>query len=180
MTAGIAYQLGATDAPEAYDAHAASSSASAAWGVLLGLSPDHEAAPQSLPASWVAELRRAERGSWITRFASQLQRFRALPHGWDTYEAPPPSTEALEVAETTLEALWRLQIKPNSIAPMSEGGVVVSFRGVGGRVSIECFNSGEAVVAVVPREGAPSVWETEGTLFEVMQRLGEVSRLLQA
>lgn len=129
-----------------------------------------------LATLWIEESRREKANSWITRFSTELRRFRDLPGDWSGHGAAAPNNAAIVEASAVLEILWsEFHIKPARIAPSLDEGVLISILGAHGRATIECFNSGE-IVASVTRQGEESiVWEVENDRAELC---GEMAKLV--
>ena len=102
---------------------------------------------------------------WVTRFQRELADLRQLESGWDSYDSPPPGSDAIALAAEFLDMLWRIDdaFRPSRIAPSVDGGVVVSFLRDDVRANIEFFDSGEIAAAVAQPGHDVRVWEVENT-----------------
>ncbi|MGA8089463.1 MAG: hypothetical protein WCA10_19475 [Terracidiphilus sp.] len=77
-------------------------------------------------------------------FAKQLDGLCNLAEGWDGYDAPKPSPQAIKVARTILERMQEELVKPYWISASADGGVAFSFMAPGDRrAQIEVLNNGE-------------------------------------
>lgn len=107
-----------------------------------------------VPAHWLSEIA-PETRSWITRFTTELRRFGDLSRDWNSYGAEPPNQNAISSCTTVLEYLWDIGIKPSRIGPLADGGVFTSVVLAGGRLDVDCYNSGESSVRI-RRTGEPT------------------------
>lgn len=90
-----------------------------------------------------------------------------LERNWDSYEAEPISPKAISLAKTVvcrsiaaLERHGAKNVYPFAIAPLSDGGVQVEWRGTAGFVEIEIGPSG-ALSALVGRGSHSSLADEE-------------------
>ena len=114
---------------------------------------------------------------WLARFNSELDRISCLEEGWNGYESPRPSRQAVEQARRFLDTVASHGMKPSRIAPSVDGGVVVSFLRGAIRANLEFF--GEETAAAIVREGEPPrVWEVVAE-EEIEAALGEIREVLQ-
>ncbi len=113
---------------------------------------------------------------------ARLDHLGGLTRNWDSYDAAPISPKAISLTRTVLcrsiAALERhgaQNIYPFAIAPLSDGGVQVEWRGTAGFVEIEIGPSG-ALSALVGRGSHSSPAGEERTSVS----LGDVAELLVA
>lgn len=90
---------------------------------------------------------------------SQLDSFRLLQRGWDSYDAEPPNEAAIANARRILQCLWsKPTTAPFRLVPSVEGGVGIVFSGAGKKYAdMECFNDGE-ILAITSEGSEPTVW----------------------
>jgi len=82
--------------------------------------------------------------SEFASFAKQLDGLSSLTEGWDGYNAPRPSPQAIEEAQTILQGMQEELVKPYWVSASADGGVAFSFASPGNRrAQIEVLNSGE-------------------------------------
>jgi hypothetical protein len=95
----------------------------------------------------LAKLREGQVKALNSRFAPldlQLDSLVNLNHGWDGYDAPPPTRQTLSVAREILGKLQGILVMPQRISPSADGGVAFSFKASGNRrAQIEVLNNGE-------------------------------------
>jgi hypothetical protein len=142
----------------------------AAPPVLADYNPDARAAkPPVEPGcdDWIVQERYfspfldQERAAQI----ATLESFRTLEHGWDSYNAEPPSDTAIANARHILHVLWSSETAPpvRQVSPSVEGGVAIVFTGQQKKYAdIECFNSGNILAITSDGTTEPSVWTLNG------------------
>lgn len=80
----------------------------------------------------------------FTPLLKQLDQLKGLAAGWDGYDAPTPSADALGAARTLLHQMQNELLRPQRISPSAEGGVAFTFAATNDRrAQIELLNSGE-------------------------------------
>ena len=76
--------------------------------------------------------------------AEQLDELNNLAVGWDGYDAPKPSPEAIDEARFVLVKMQQELVKPFWVSASADGGVAFSFVASGDRrAQIEILNNGE-------------------------------------
>ncbi len=107
----------------------------------------------------------------------QLDAFRKLAYGWDSYKAEPPSETALANARRVLHCAWCSDIGSLRLSPSVEGGVGIIFAGPEKRYAdIECFNDGEILAITSESASEPSVWslgDEPGSIRKAIERIGK-------
>jgi hypothetical protein len=74
----------------------------------------------------------------------QLDGLGNLEWGWDGYDAPKPSPEAIDAARSILEKMQGELVKPVWISASADGGVAFTFAAGGiRRAQVEVLNNGE-------------------------------------
>ncbi len=63
----------------------------------------------------------------IGRFRDELTKLTKLKKNWDTYESPPPNKIAITNGDSFLTICEEMNVCPNRVAPISDGGVCLSF-----------------------------------------------------
>lgn len=101
---------------------------------------------------------------WLDEETTRLRELGALENNWDTYGSPAPNGRALGTAAKALQQLHSLKVRPDRLAPSTEGGVVISFFEGQRYADIEFFNSGE-IAAIVSDTNDRDVWEA--TVIEI-------------
>lgn len=95
----------------------------------------------------LAELREGQVKALNSRFAPldrQLDSLSELHKGWDGYDAPSPTPQALSEARAVLGRLQRTLVTPQRVSASADGGVAFSFKASGNRrAQIEVLNTGE-------------------------------------
>jgi hypothetical protein len=109
---------------------------------------------------------------------SQLDSFRLLRTGWDSYDAEPPNEAAIANARRILQCLWsRPTSAPFRLVPSVEGGVGIVFSGGGKKYAdMECFNDGE-ILAITSEGSEPTVW-TIGEEADSVRKAIEILEVL--
>jgi hypothetical protein len=103
-----------------------------------------------------------------------------LSPNWDTYEAEPPSTEAMNLARELLVLAEREKFLPTDAVASAEGGVALSFT-VGDRYAdIECLNSGEILAVTVVGQQEPYVWEVKKNAFAFADAVKQIRNHFRA
>ncbi len=104
----------------------------------------------------------------INKLFSVCEKLCELPKGWDSYEAEPPSSLAVETSKSVLELLLNeYGPSPQKISPSVEGGVGIIYTCGRKYVDIECSNSGEIVLGASDGHGNIKVDE-----FDLDQKQG--------
>ena len=82
--------------------------------------------------------------SEFATFAKQLDGLSNLAEGWDGYNAPKPSRQAIDEAKAILQGMQEELVKPYWISASADGGVAFLFASPGNkRAQIEILNNGE-------------------------------------
>lgn len=110
---------------------------------------------------------------WFAQSKSKVDDMRTLEHGWDGYQADPPSTATIEKARMFLQALYRMNLKPNRIAASAEGGITLAFYSLNKYSDVEILNSGEVLAVTSSSDGNPKVWEVESD-EQIKATLGKI------
>jgi hypothetical protein len=92
---------------------------------------------------------------------AELVQFDAFRPGWDGWDAPVPNASSKFWAARVLEGLSVANKKPRHVMACPDGGVTIVLGGEKS-VRIECFNSGEIVVAKSAGPGTTTVDEFIG------------------
>ena len=116
------------------------------------------------------------RGEPWSSLAIQLRNLRALRLNWERADIPMPSVEAVDIAESILSHAEELGVAPRSLGPSVEGGVGISFCGVGLYGDIECLNDGAAFVVRSGKGRAPIVEQFVPRTEAIEQVLVELKR----
>ena len=106
---------------------------------------------------------RADEATLPDELTSRLDHLGALERNWDSYGAEPISTKAIDVAKVVLcRSIAALRqrgsknVYPFAIAPVSDGGVQLEWRGRAGFLEIEIAPSGTLSALVSKGESHPS------------------------
>ncbi|MEW6236938.1 MAG: hypothetical protein AB1656_16260 [Candidatus Omnitrophota bacterium] len=90
---------------------------------------------------------------------NKCESFQNLKAGWDSYDAEPPNSIAINNAKTVLTYLSGSDLKPSRIAPSVEGGVGIIFTQDCKYLGIECLNSNEILLGYSDGKGRIEVRE---------------------
>lgn len=92
----------------------------------------------------------------------KLQMLERVKQGWDSYDAEPPSSEAIRRAKDFLRLFRATLLTPSKVLPSGEGGVALSFYYENGRDAyIEFLNDGESQAVLYTRSGELHEYEVE-------------------
>lgn len=95
----------------------------------------------------------------------ELDRLTELSEGWDGYDAPVPSCQAVEEAREILRLMQQELIRPQWISASAEGGVAFSFAASGDRrAQIEILNDSEKFAHLYDLHGNSYTEEWKGNL----------------
>jgi hypothetical protein len=95
----------------------------------------------------------------------QLDQLSGLTQGWDGYNAPVPSPQAINESRQILQRMQEQLVTPQWVSASADGGVAFSFRAAGDRrAEIEILNSGEKFTHLYDLNGASHTEEWEGDL----------------
>jgi len=95
----------------------------------------------------------------------QLDGLTHLQEGWDGYDAPTPSTQAIEQAQNVLRGMQGQLIRPQWISASADGGVAFSFAASDKRrAQIEVLNNGEKFVHLYDLDGNSHTEEWQGNV----------------
>lgn len=132
-------------------------------GTSAGFSSEstYAADMESRYADIAREIRRGELLSRQKAMEAELKRMASLPVGWDSYDAEPPSADAIRLATRVLSACIAADLPPSRVRPSVEGGVAVTFLVDGGYADIECFNDGTMVAGRSLPPKPPLAWDVE-------------------
>lgn len=111
--------------------------------------------------------------AWLARSVSKIEGMENLEHGWDGYQADPPSTTTIDQARTILQTLYRMNLEPNRVAASAEGGITLAFYNSERYGDIELLNSGEVLAITSSGNGNPEVWEVSGDK-QIKEALGKI------
>jgi hypothetical protein len=117
--------------------------------------------------------------SVVPMHEEQLEELAELEPGWDSYGAPAPSAQAIDVARGFLLRLASLGQEASKAAPMADGGVELVLALKPLYASIEIFNDGDVVVGFSDREEHHETWDLPNgieDLPKVVARLRELER----
>ena len=84
-----------------------------------------------------------------------LQEFARLAAGWDSYGACPITEVSIQTAQSLLLQLQRghdtmqVSLEPDSVVPLSEGGVQLEWSGPRGEIEVEVGAAGELSFLVI-------------------------------
>ena len=97
----------------------------------------------------------------------QLEGLKQLQVGWDGYDAPKPSSTAIEAARDVLRRMQKELVKPQWISASADGGVAFSFAALDKRrAQVEVLNNGERFVHLYDLDGDSRTEEWQGDLQE--------------
>jgi hypothetical protein len=95
----------------------------------------------------------------------QLEGLNTLQVGWDGYDAPTPSSQAIHDAQDVLRGMHKKLIRPQWISAAADGGVAFSFAAPDKRrAQIEVLNNGEKFVHLYDLDGNSHTEEWQGDL----------------
>lgn len=93
----------------------------------------------------------------LTHAHRQLDAALGLTHGWDSYDAEPPSLTAAKLATSVIEILRNSYFAPPHVVASVEGGLATVFS-VGDKFAqIELLNSGSVFTTTYSADAAPQV-----------------------
>jgi hypothetical protein len=97
--------------------------------------------------------------------------------GWDGYDAPKPNDDSINQGIALLNKIKEVGLSPSSVLPSADGGVGISFRGLGGRRALlEILNDGSASYVIYGKGHPRLAGElnlTDPNLTLVFNRLSE-------
>jgi hypothetical protein len=114
--------------------------------------------------------------------SKQLDQLKSLAVGWDGYDAPTPSADAIGAAKTLLQHMQNELLKPQRITPSAEGGVAFTFAATGQRrAQIELLNSGEKFAHLYDLNGDSRTedWNENLEVVSIKRLLEPIRRYLQ-
>lgn len=76
----------------------------------------------------------------------KISEYRSLSPGWDTYDADPPSSEAVDSACAVVDQLEQLGILPDWVIPTSDSSILMSVKYRGTRLKWEFDSDGDIAV----------------------------------
>lgn len=92
----------------------------------------------------------------FTRLIKATSEVKTYELGWDGYDAPIPSDDAIKYGIEILNKLKATELSPYSVLPSADGGIGISFRGRDGRrAALEILNDGSSTYSVYGK-GRPS------------------------
>lgn len=77
-------------------------------------------------------------GEW----EAELKRLETLRQGWNGYDAPTPTSAAIETARRYLQVVKREGFEPKRVEPSVMGGVGITHRQGNRKVYLELYNNG--------------------------------------
>jgi hypothetical protein len=97
----------------------------------------------------------------------RLDQLLQLNEGWDGYNAPVPSLQAVEDSRRVLQRMQEQLVTPQWVGASADGGVAFSFRSAGDRrAEIEILNNGEKFSHLYNLNGESRTEEWAGNLEE--------------
>jgi hypothetical protein len=97
----------------------------------------------------------------------QLDRLTGLTEGWDGYDAPAPSAQAISEAREILRRMQEELVKPQWVSASADGGIAFSFAAPNERrAQIEILNNGEKFAHLYDLKGNSHTEEWTEKLFE--------------
>ena len=115
---------------------------------------------------------------WSPRF-DKLAGFAALEPGWDSYDAPAPSSQVLSAAKGFLEVLRKAGKTPTRLSPSVVGGVGFTFRNGERSVYVEFRNTGNAHAAFTDAEFEPEVFKVRQEATGYIELIAKVESYLR-
>ena len=116
----------------------------------------------------VLALRRSQIKALDTDFAPlkrQLQELPQLQVGWDGYDAPPPTLQAIDRAQDILQKMQDELVRPQWVSASAEGGVAFLFTAPNKRrAQIEVLNNGDKFVHLYDLDGYSHTEEWQNDL----------------
>jgi hypothetical protein len=118
----------------------------------------------------VLDLRKSQIKAMDVDFAPlevQLESLNQLQAGWDGYDAPTPSPQAIAEAQEVLRGMQQELAKPQWISAAADGGVAFLFSAPDKRrAQVEVLNNGERFVHLYDLDGNSRTEEWQGDLQE--------------
>lgn len=96
----------------------------------------------------------------VEQLRDALRELDLIEDGWDSYDAPRPSSLALTMAWQVFATLREEALLPDRILPSAEGGVAFIFSSLGDRrATIENLNNGEDFLLLYDTQGSTKTLE---------------------
>lgn len=95
---------------------------------------------------------------WISSVRKGVRRLLELEAGWDTYGAPPISTEAIKAAMRVLFSVAGRETLPPTIVPTSAGGCQLEWHSEMVDIEIECSPTGDTSL-FMQHQPSGQIWE---------------------
>lgn len=150
----------------------------------LGPGPESMTSPYTaMLENTYAEICRSNFWTWKKQFEAahrDVASLSALRHGWDTYDAEPPSELARRTTNNILKILEQEAMPPSRLLPSREGGITISFVEGPRRAEIEAYNSGEIAVAIYTPTDVLKVWELSAESASVREAIATIRVYLTA
>jgi len=111
---------------------------------------------------------------WSVVFNNMLEEMKSLPHDWNGQGSDPPNSISIHNTQDILGLLHIKSFPPQKISPSAENGVSLSFFINNHYAIIECFNSGEIILAISKEKREPLIWEVgniSGEIDDALDRL---------
>jgi hypothetical protein len=105
----------------------------------------------------------------VRRLVDEIEAFRTLPAGWNSYRAPKISDTAIDTALAVVEILVRRRVQLPSAAPMPFGGVSLTWDRPGD-LEVQLLIEDESLDYNVARRGHPKVLEQGSIKMEQLER----------
>lgn len=106
------------------------------------------------------------RGSIYVLRREEIQSYRQLPHGWNSYDAEAPGPEAVALALCFVDLLEKHAVKIEWVAPSVDDSVMMTVDVPSGKQEWEFFGDGTTAVMHRDAEGAKSYVDLEVSNFE--------------
>jgi hypothetical protein len=92
------------------------------------------------------------------KWRAQLEGFRQLKTGWNSYTAPAPADGAIHNARVFLDELRAHAFEPTRVAPSAMGGIAITRRQGERKGFVEFYNDGRVYALLSDRKGEKRVF----------------------
>lgn len=115
---------------------------------------------------------------WFATSSKELTDLGKLKDDWDGYGATAPNYASISTAKAILELMRDVELKPDRITSIPEGGVAIYFSRPGGFAGLECHNSTDLVAFNKSPEEPIATWRVSLSEPDIRQSIDEIKAVL--
>lgn len=115
--------------------------------------------------------------AWRRPVDLRLERLSRYEHGWDGYDAAPPSSSVIAYARSILQSAMSPRSPAPSIVPMAEGGLQLEWHRGGFDIELAIFTTSDVELSIEYPDNRESIEDKplSNSHFELSKALEELA-----